>query len=334
MPSNARRPLGIRDAGMVHRRKPARPCRRSHGKSQSAAWEQRRIVLRLRRARHDSWIESRAIPTRFSVRQARSRSGRETRTRPFQGPRLLVLRASYNSLTQHLHGGRVWNRRGFIAAKESGDLTFAAFSSSNMVANLLAAGDLLGEVAHEADSALDFARKMRFELVSDFITGQLRLIKTLRGLTPRFGCFNDAEFDESQFEQHLEGNPRLAIAACKYWIRKLQARFYADDYRSAVAAASKAQLHLRRSQSFLEFAEYPFYSALAHAAFHTSAPADEKARHLAAVTVHYKQIEVWAQNCPENFGTYAALVAGEISRVEGRELDAERQYERAIQLSR
>jgi len=236
--------------------------------------------------------------------------------------------------TQHLHGGRVWNRRGFIAAKESGDLTFAAFSSSNMVANLLAAGDLLGEVAHEADSALDFARKMRFELVSDFITGQLRLIKTLRGLTPRFGCFNDAEFDESQFEQHLEGNPRLAIAACKYWIRKLQARFYADDYRSAVAAASKAQLHLRRSQSFLEFAEYPFYSALAHAAFHTSAPADEKAQHLAAVTVHYKQIEVWAQNCPENFGTYAALVAGEISRVEGRELDAERQYERAIQLSR
>ena len=39
---------------------------------------------------------------------------------------------------------------------------------------------------------------MRFGLVTDFITGQLRLIRTLRGLTPKFGSFNDAEFDESQ----------------------------------------------------------------------------------------------------------------------------------------
>ena len=132
--------------------------------------------------------------------------------------------------TRHLNGGRIWNRRAFNAAKESGDLTFAAFSSSNMIANLLAGGDPLDEVQREADNGLEFARKMRFDLVSDFITGQLRLIRTLRGLTPKFGCFNDAEFDESRFEQHLEGNPRLAIAACRYWIRKLQARFYADDY--------------------------------------------------------------------------------------------------------
>ena len=78
----------------------------------------------------------------------------------------------------------------------------------------------------------------------------------------------------------------------------------------------------------------PFYSALAHAAFHAFASADQKAQHLAAVAAHYKQIEVWAENCPENFGSCAALVAAEISRIEGRELDAEHQYERAIQLSR
>jgi PAS domain S-box-containing protein len=236
--------------------------------------------------------------------------------------------------TRHLNGGRIWNRRAFNAAKESGDLTFAAFSSSNMIANLLAGGDPLDEVQREADNGLEFARKMRFDLVSDFITGQLRLIRTLRGLTPKFGCFNDAEFAESRFEQHLEGNPRLAIAACRYWIRKLQARFYADDYVSAVAAASKARLLLGRPQSFFEFAEYPFYSAMANAAFHAFASADQKARHLAAVAMHYKQIKVWAENCPENFGNYAALVAAEISRIEGRELDAEHQYERAIQLSR
>ena len=161
---------------------------------------------------------------------------------------------------RHLHDGRIWNRRAFNAAKESGDLTYAAFSVSNMIANLLAGGDPLEELQREAEDGLKFSRKMRFELVSDYIIVALRLIRTLRGLTPKFGSFNDAEFDESRFEQHLE-NPGLAPVSCRYWIRKLQARFYAEDYASAVAAAAKAHL-VHRRQSFFEVAEYPFYSAL------------------------------------------------------------------------
>ena len=236
--------------------------------------------------------------------------------------------------TRHLHDGRVWNRLAFNAAKESGDLTFAAFSCCNMIANLLAGGDPLEEVQREAENGLEFTRKMRFDLVSDYITGQLRLIRTLRGLTPKFGSFNDAEFDESRFEQQLEGNPRLAQSGYRYWIRKLQARFYADDYVSAIAAASKAHLLLGRSESFFEVSEYPFYSALAHAAFYASAAADERARHLEALATHQKKLAVWKENCPENFESCAALVAAEIARIEDRELDAERLYEKAIQSAR
>jgi signal transduction histidine kinase len=43
---------------------------------------------------------------------------------------------------------------------------------------------------------------------------------------------------------------------------------------------------------------------------------------------------VWAENCPENFGNRAALVAAEIARIEGRPLDAENLYEKAIQSAR
>jgi GAF domain-containing protein len=236
--------------------------------------------------------------------------------------------------TQHLREGRVWNRRAFDAAKESGDLAFAAFSSSNMIANLLAGGDSLEDVQREAEEGLEFARKMRFGLVYDYITGQIRLIRTLRGLTPKFGYFNDSQFDEVLFEEHLEGDPRLSIAACRYWIRKLQARFFADDFSSAIAAASKARLLLRRPQSFFDFADYPFYSALAHAACYGLASSEDWARHLKALATHHKQLMVWSEHCPENFGSCAALVAAEIARIEGREVDAERLYETAIQSAR
>lgn len=234
---------------------------------------------------------------------------------------------------RHLREGRVWNRRAFNAAKESGDFTNAAFSSSNMIANLLAGGEPLEEVQREAEEGLKFTRKIRFDLVSDYIITALRLIRTLRGLTPKFGSFDDAEFDESRFEQHLEQNPRLAPAACRYWIRKVQARFYAEDYASATAAAAKAHLFHRR-QSFFEVAEYPVYSALAHAALFDWASAEERARHLDAVKTHQQQLEIWKENCRENFGSWAALIAAEIARIEGRELDAMHLYEQAIHLAR
>jgi PAS domain S-box-containing protein len=48
------------------------------------------------------------------------------------------------------------------------------------------------------------------------------------------------------------------------------------------------------------------------------------------LVAHHRELELWAENCPENFQTRAALVGAEIARIEGRELDAEHLYEQAI----
>ena len=55
--------------------------------------------------------------------------------------------------------------------------------------------------------------------------------------------------------------------------------------------------------------------------------------HLEALAEHYRQLEVWAKNCPENFGNRASLVAGEIARLEGRDFEAMSLYEEAIRLA-
>jgi predicted ATPase/signal transduction histidine kinase len=236
--------------------------------------------------------------------------------------------------TEHVHKGRPWLLRAQKAAEDSGDLVFAAFSRGNLVANLLAGGDPLPAVEQEAEDALGFAMKMDFGLVTDFITGQLRFIRTLRGLTPSLASFNDGEFEEQEFEQHLEGDARLAMATCRYWMRKLQARFLAGEYSSAVEAAFKAKRFLLRAQSFFEVAEFHFYSGLAHAACHGTASGPERSKHLEALMMHARQIEIWNKNCPENFRCYATLIAAEIARIQARELDAERLYEQAIQSAR
>jgi predicted ATPase/signal transduction histidine kinase/ActR/RegA family two-component response regulator len=239
-----------------------------------------------------------------------------------------------NPWTKHIRTGRPLVRRAFNTANEMGDLTFAAYSCNNLITNLLASGEPLPDIQREAEAGLAFARKIRFGLVIDIITAQLRLILTLRGLTPAFNSFNDAQFDEMRFEEHFEADPRLALPSCWYWIRKLQARFHAGDYESAIDAELQAQRLLWTSPSFFEVAEYRFYAALARAAYCDAASADQRSQHLQALVAHHRQLEIWAHHCPENFGTRTALVSAEIARIEGRHLDAERLYEESIRRAR
>jgi PAS domain S-box-containing protein len=236
--------------------------------------------------------------------------------------------------TKHVRAGRDLLRSAFEIANKTGDLTFAAYSCQGLNRNLLAAGDPLVEVQREAENGLDFAQKVRFGLVIDVITSQLGLIRTLRGLTPEFGSFNDEEFDEPLFEHHLAGDASLAAPECWYWIRKLQARFFAEDYASALDASLKAQRLLWTSPSHFETAEYHFYGALCQAASCDSASPGRRRQDVEALAAHHRQLEIWAENCPENFETRAALVGAEIARIEGRELDAERLYEQAIRSAR
>src|SRR5580658_4783651 len=235
---------------------------------------------------------------------------------------------------KHVRACHTLLRRAFEAANRTGDLTYAAYTCNNLNSCLLFAGEPLREVQAEAEHGLVFAEKARFGLVIHDITVQLALIRMLRGLTPKFGCFDDAQLNEVRTEHHLSSDRSLATPACRYWIRKLQARCIAGDYATAIDAASKARPLLWTVSALFEEAEYHYYSAISQAACCDSAPAGERLQHLNAAAAHHKQLQVWAENCPENFENRAALVGAEIARMEGRVLDAEQLYEQAIHSAR
>jgi predicted ATPase/signal transduction histidine kinase len=236
--------------------------------------------------------------------------------------------------SRHLRNSVELLRRSLVSAQQAGDLKYAVYGCDRLTTVLLAAGEPLAEVQRQAESVIEFARRANFGYVVDIIVGQLRFIRTLRGLTPSLASFNDAEFDEDLFEQRMEANPHSMFAVCWYWIRKLRARFYAGDYDAALAAAAKAKPLLLPGVQHFEVAEYLFYAALTHAAAYDFASAEEKTRQHEALTAAYEQILILAKNCPENFRNCAALVGAEIARIEGRELDAEQLYEEAIESAR
>jgi PAS domain S-box-containing protein len=248
--------------------------------------------------------------------------------------RLNLLFALIVPWTRHLRTGIELLRRSFEFANAAGELRSAGYSCMDLISYLLAIGDPLPDVEREAEQCLEFCRKTHFNLVIDVITTQLALIRTLRGHTTTFGGFNQSPFDEPSFERRITGDGAVPSVACWYWIRKMQARFMAADYGSAVEAALNAQRLLWTSPSFFESAEAHFYGALSHAACCDAAVPEEYRQRLQALTAHHRQLGEWAENCRENFENRALLVGAEIARIEGRELDAERLYEAAIQSAR
>ena len=129
---------------------------------------------------------------------------------------------------------------------------------------------------------------------------------------------------------YIASNSSLACAGFAYWILKAAARFFAGDYIAAVDASLKAQELLWADPTALTQAIFRFYGALSRAAAWDSAAPDQKQEHLDGLKAHHKQLDIWAEHCPENFENAVALAATEIARIEGRLVDAEGLYEKAI----
>jgi PAS domain S-box-containing protein len=239
-----------------------------------------------------------------------------------------------NSWVRHVRTSCDVLYRAVETAQEAGDSTFMAYSFTNLISALLGAGDHLGDVLRKAETGLALVQQARFGTGVDLILGQIGLIRALKGLTPSPTSFNHQEFDELAFERHLENDSGVAMASCWYWIRKLQAFFFAGDYNSAITSAAKARTLLWTSPAFFVICEYHFYSALAWAAQYDDAPPDQRPEYLEMLSAHHKQLEARAEDCPENFANRAALVAAEIARIEGRDADAMRLYEQAIRSAR
>ena len=211
---------------------------------------------------------------------------------------------------QHLRFGRALLVRAADEAQKIGDLPYIGFCHSNIVGNLLSAGEPLTEVDRAALEGLDFAQKTGSGIVVAYILGQLCLIRTLTGRACNFRSFDNEEFVAEKFERRLSTDSSLTIAACIYWSRRLQALVFEEDYASALEAAARSQDITRLPTPNIERAEYHFYAALAGAGSGVA--------HLETLRAHHGQLQVWATNCPENFASRAALVGAELARLEGR----------------
>ncbi|MBY5603670.1 AAA family ATPase [Rhizobium leguminosarum] len=242
-----------------------------------------------------------------------------------------------SSWSQHLRVGLTFIRQALDQATADGDLPYIGYCHSNIVGNLLSAGEPLADVEKAALEGFAFARKSGSRIAAALITGQLRLIRSLKGLPPNFETSDGHDFDADGFERGLTISPYPALVSDIYWSRRMQAFVFEKDYASALEAAARASTHLSTPYPNIEAGEYHFYAALARAgSIGTARPnlSRQERLHLEALRAHQRRLEKWAEASKDNLHGRTALVGAELARLEQRELDAELLYAEAIRFAR
>jgi PAS domain S-box-containing protein len=224
-------------------------------------------------------------------------------------------------------------RTGFRIAIETGDLNFACYGMHGLITSLLLRSDPLDVVWRESEMALDLAREAKYGDTSHVVISQQRFIATMQGRTATFSSFSDTWFDEATFEAQLTADC-MSLTIAWYWILKLKARFLSGDCAEALAAADKAKPLLSATFVLNELLDYFYYTALTVAALYQNASADKQQEWRELLTVHQEQLREWTENYPPTFADKHQLVLAEIARLEGRDADAMRLYEQAIQSAR
>jgi PAS domain S-box-containing protein len=239
-------------------------------------------------------------------------------------------------------------RKAYQRGMEAGDLYFSCYSAGHIALHLLTRGHSLQQDADECKAYLEAARRTGFQDGIDMILPNERTIACLRGRTRDLASFSDAAFDEAAFAATLTDS-RIIVVHWYYWTRKIMLHFLAGDYRGALAASDKARPGLwanvaqiesenesgssRKSSAGLHM-DFHYYTALALAARMDEAPVAERGPLRERLDAHHRQLKTWAEETRSpTFADKHVLIAAEIARLDGSELEAQRLYEESVRLA-
>ncbi|WP_420476156.1 EAL domain-containing protein [Noviherbaspirillum sp. ST9] len=221
---------------------------------------------------------------------------------------------------------------GFRACLEVGDLVWAGYSSYRTPWQMIEKGDSLDKVAKGLQGYAAFAQQSRNDAAWRAIRLEQQFVASMKGATTEQAGFSDDRFDEEECLQSFE-RTRFRSGTAFYHVMKLIASYLYRRYGDALDASRLAMKMQDVMTSMPIEASCTFYQALTLTAIYTQVDAERQLEYAGILNEHQKRLRLWAKNCPQNFLHRYAMVAAEMARIEGRDLDAMQRYEQAIRLA-
>lgn len=220
---------------------------------------------------------------------------------------------------------------GFQAGLESGELQWAGYILMYKLLNGFFQGKNLETLLADIPKFLQFNRKTENNWSIDISLGAQAAILNLSGLTSgKFDFTSDAIRSEEDYFKVCQSH-QSALAICTYQILKSQTLYLYGEYAEAFHYSSEAEKLLVYAVGHNQLVEQNFYNSLCLTALYPSATQSEQNRYWEKLESNQTQLKIWAENCPENNLHKYWLVAAEMARISGKDMDAIALYDRAIE---
>nr|WP_228055402.1 ATP-binding sensor histidine kinase [Lusitaniella coriacea] len=240
-----------------------------------------------------------------------------------------ILAAFLLQWRKHISHCEKINNQGYSAGLESGQLQFIGYIAYNRILSLFHSGKNLNELLKEFPVYLPVLEEIKHYYAYDITVGCQLAVQTL---TSSISKGFEAQQQEIEDAQHLEvcRSRDSFPGTCAYQIFKAQISYLFDRPEEAHEYLCSAQEILGFLAGHFTFAEYFYYRALTFLKLYPNASIQEKPEILEQFGKNREQLQVWADNCPENFQHKLYLVEAEQYRVFGEKLEAIESYDLAI----
>ena len=273
------------------------------------------------------------IPSAFEFSDLSLRLNEKLQNRRLRGTLLHLHGDHVNFWRRHLATGMPILEQAFVACQEVGDLVYAGFLSFETVWQVLEKGDPLERVLEVSRTYASFAQQSHNEPIYQTIRLEQQFVASLQGRTTDPLGLEDGSFDEAACVASI-AKATFGCGMVFHHIMKQILAFLHGRHVEALEWAMRAEPVLGAAMAMPIEATHHFVHALTLLALYPTA--SDAQQHAYSRTIHskLKKLELWADNCPENYANRHALVSAELARIERRDLDAERLYEDAIRQAR
>jgi predicted ATPase/signal transduction histidine kinase len=219
------------------------------------------------------------------------------------------------------------------ASLDVGDLVYGGYNGLVSVMTHIERGDALDDVLKVSQRYKGFASESRNQVLHHCLRQYDQLASCLKGLTRGPTSFDDGDYSEAACLAALTQAGFSSGIFYHHLFKHLVCLLF-EQFDEGLAAAARTEPVLSAVMSSRFEATHYFLQALTLAAVYPRAPEQERvppAEFGRSLEPHLRKLKLWAENCPENYLCPYALVSAEVARVEGRDVEAMRLYEQAIE---
>ncbi|MEH2388192.1 MAG: AAA family ATPase [Nostoc sp.] len=275
----------------------------------------------------------RDIPTGYAFSEMTIQLNEKLHDLKLRGVVLHIHGSHINVWRNHIASDIPFLERGFIGCVEAGDVTMANYNAYQGSWQIIQLGSPLADTYKSLEKYTTFARQSKHEAVYETIRLQQMLLMNLRGLTHQNLTLNDDNFDESRALSVIT-DAGFASGIIFYHIIKLIIFFTYRQYTEALNSVLELSKLPVTTLALPIETDYVLYYSLTLTALYPTVSDQEQEQFLQTLESHQQQLQYWANHCAANFLHKSQLVAAEIARIQGRDLEAMRLYEQSIASAR